>query len=180
MAPGTPLYPPLKEVHGTIDAAPAKVACLDIGLAGLPRPDVLFALGVDQPLYFSVHSVAARLAPEGAALIHAVRYLAPDEKPNRSRLIAELEGFVDLMQPGWRDYEKARQFLPAMPVISSIPLAAKGGMNGRPGVSVSKASGLFLCGDWVGPVGLLADAAAISGRSAGEAAAAFGGAIGLR
>jgi hypothetical protein len=131
--------PPLKEVHGTIDAA-----------------------------------------PEGAALIHAVRYLAPDEKPNRSRLIAELEGFVDLMQPGWRDYEKARQFLPAMPVISSIPLAAKGGMNGRPGVSVSKASGLFLCGDWVGPVGLLADAAAISGRSAGEAAAAFGGAIGLR
>jgi hypothetical protein len=60
-----------------------------------------------------------------------------------------------------------------MPVISSIPLAANGGMNGRPGVVFQDAEGLFISGDWVGSVGLLADAAAVSGRSAGEGAAAF-------
>ena len=60
-----------------------------------------------------------------------------------------------------------------MPVISSIPLAAKGGMNGRPRVAVQDADGLFICGDWVGSVGMLADAAAASGRSAGEAAVVF-------
>ena len=163
------LYPAL-----TTDAAPAKVACLDIGLARLPRPDILFALGVDRPLYVSVHSAAARLAPEGAALVHTVRYLEPHEKPDRDRLIAEPEGLLDLTQPGWRDYERARQFLPAMPAISAIPLAANGGMNGRPGVVVQNAEGLFIAGDWVGSVGLLADAAAVSGRCAGEAAAVFG------
>ncbi len=60
-----------------------------------------------------------------------------------------------------------------MPAISSIPLAAKGGMNGRPGVVVQNEEGLFIAGDWVGSVGLLAGAAAVSGRSAGNAAAVF-------
>jgi phytoene dehydrogenase-like protein len=169
--PAIMLYPALKNLLGTTDTVSAKVACLDIGLANLPRPNVLFALGVDRPLYFSVHSAAARLAPEGAALVHAMRYLEPSEKPDRNRLIAELEEFMDLTQPGWRDYERARQFLPAVPVISSIPLAAKGGTKGRPGVVVQ--NGLFICGDWVGSAGLLADTAAASGRSAGEAAAAL-------
>ncbi|MDQ8729175.1 hypothetical protein [Bradyrhizobium sp. LHD-71] len=144
----------------------------DLGLASLPRPDVLFALGVDRPL-FSVHSAAVRLAPEGAALVHTMRYLEPGEKPDRHRLIAELEEFMDLTQPGWREQERARQFLPAMPAISSIPLAATGDTNGRPGVVVQNGEGLFICGDWVGSAGLLSDAAALSGRSAGEAAVAF-------
>jgi hypothetical protein len=105
--------------------------------------------------------------------VHTARYLEPGERPDRGRLIAELEEFMDLTQPGWRDHERARQFLPAVPVISSIPLAAKGGMNGRPGVAVQNVEGLFISGDWVGSVGMLADAAAASGRSAGEAAAVF-------
>ncbi|HEX2889886.1 FAD-dependent oxidoreductase [Vineibacter terrae] len=167
------LYPALKDLRGTIDAVPAKVACLDIGLAHLPRPDVRFALGVDRPLYFSVHSAAARLAPEGAALVHTMRYLEPGETLDRDRLIAELEAYMDLVQPGWREVERARQFLPAMPVISAIPLAATNGLHGRPDIAAGNAEGLFICGDWVGPVGLLSDAAAASGRSAGEAAALF-------
>jgi len=60
-----------------------------------------------------------------------------------------------------------------MPVISSIPLAAKGGASGRPSFVVPDVDGLFISGDWVGPLGLLSDTAAASGRSAGEAAAAF-------
>lgn len=167
------LYPDLKNLLGMADAVPATVACLDLGLARLPRPDILFALGVDRPLYFSVHSAAARLAPEGAALVHAVRYLEPGEKPGRDRVLVELEAFLDLAQPGWRGEERARQFLPAMPAISAMPLAAAGGMSGRPPVAVPNHDGLFIAGDWIGPAGLLADAAAISGRSAGEAAAAF-------
>jgi phytoene dehydrogenase-like protein len=167
------LHPAIGNLHNATAAVPAKVACLDIGLASLPRPDILFALGVDRPLYFSVHSAAARLAPDGAALVHVTRYLEPGEKPDRRQLIAELEEFMDLTQPGWRDGERARQFLPAMPVSPSIPLAAGGGMNGRPDIAVQNAEGLFICGDWVGSVGMLADAAAASGRSAGEAAAAF-------
>ena len=80
----------------------------------------VFALGVDRPLYVSVHSAAARLAPEGAALVHAMRYLEPGETPERERLLAELEAFMDLTQPGWRAYERARQFLPAMTAMSAL------------------------------------------------------------
>jgi glycine/D-amino acid oxidase-like deaminating enzyme len=167
----TGLCPSLKDLPGATGVVPAKAACLDIGLARLPRPDILFALGVDRPLYFSVHSAAARLAPEGAALVHTMRFLEPDERPDRGQLISELEEFMDLTQPGWRDHERARQFLPAIPVMSSIPLAETGGMSGRPGIVVPYAEGLFIAGDWVGSVGLLADAAAGSGRAAGEAAA---------
>jgi phytoene dehydrogenase-like protein len=168
-AQATRLYPALQNLPG---AVPANVACLDIGLARLPRADVLFALGVDRPLYFSVHSAAARLAPDGAALVHAIRYLEPGEKPDRAQLCAELEAFIDLAQPGWRAHEVVRQFLPAMPAIASIPLAATGGLSGRPNIAVPHEAGLFIAGDWVGPAGMLADAAAMSGRSAGEAAAA--------
>jgi hypothetical protein len=36
----------------------------------MPDKNTLFALGVDRPLYFSVHSAIAKLAPESGALIH--------------------------------------------------------------------------------------------------------------
>lgn len=167
------LSPATRNLHCATEPIPARVACLDIGLARLPRPDILWALGVDRPLYFSVHSAAARLAPEGAALVHVMHYLEPGEKPDRDHIVGELEGLMDLTQPGWRDHERARQFLPVMPVITSIPLARAGGMNARPQVAIENVEGHFIAGDWVGPVGMLADAAAASGRSAGEAAAVF-------
>src|SRR5262249_3971291 len=43
---------------------PVRAACLNVALEYLPEPRALFALGVDRPLYFSVHSAAAKLAPE--------------------------------------------------------------------------------------------------------------------
>ena len=42
-----------------------RTACLDVALDRLPRPEARFALGLDQPTYFSVHSGAARLAESG-------------------------------------------------------------------------------------------------------------------
>ncbi|MBV9946830.1 MAG: hypothetical protein JOZ69_08290 [Myxococcales bacterium] len=51
-------------------------ACLDVGLAEQPRPDRLFALGIDRPTYLSVHSATARPAERGATL-HVMKYLDP-------------------------------------------------------------------------------------------------------
>src|SRR5262249_22188347 len=77
-------------------------ACLDVALARLPRPRATFALGIDEPLYFSVHSAVARLAPEGGALIQVARYLG-DDSPDPKRIEAQLEGLRDRLHPGWRD-----------------------------------------------------------------------------
>jgi hypothetical protein len=62
-------------------AIPVKAACLDVALARLPNEKMTFALGVDRPLYFSVHSRTATVAPPGAALVSAMRYLPPNEGP---------------------------------------------------------------------------------------------------
>ena len=82
---------------------PVRAACLDLALSRLPRPDRNFALGLDRPLYLSVHSAAAALAPPGGALIQVARYLAPGEPAPRDAMRDALEGWADVVQPGWRD-----------------------------------------------------------------------------
>jgi hypothetical protein len=113
------------------------------------------------------------LAPEGGALVHIMRYLQPDQQLDKALLIAELEGFADLVQPGWRSLVRASQFFWKMPVMCSEPLARFRGLAGRPSVAVPDFPGLYIAGDWVGSHSLLSDAAAASGRLAGELAAAF-------
>ena len=44
------------------EAKPIRLACLDVALSSLPDKDTLFAMGVDRPLYFSVHSAFAKIA----------------------------------------------------------------------------------------------------------------------
>lgn len=149
-------------------AIPLRAACLDLALSRLPVPSARFALGIDAPLYFSVHSAVAKLAPEGGALIHAAKYLAPgDTAENGVR--AELEALVDLLQPGWRDAVASARFLPKMTVVEAAPTAALGGLAGRPAVGVSELPGLYVAGDWVGEEGLLADASFASARTAAVA-----------
>jgi len=142
-------------------------ASLDIALTSLPKPGRTVAFGVDRPLYFSVHSAAAKLAPVDGAVIHASKYLAPDESGdgNSER---EIEGLVDLMQPGWRDRVVFRQFLPNLTVTHAELVADRGGARGRPGVAVD--DHIFIAGDWVGPRGQLSDAAAASAVEAANAA----------
>ncbi|MGD2132038.1 MAG: FAD-dependent oxidoreductase [Maricaulaceae bacterium] len=151
------------------NARPARAVTLDIGLSRLPRPDRTFALGVDSPTYFSVHSNIARLAPEGGALVHVARYLGPDEAP-APEMLAELETLLDLVQPGWREHLAAEQKLAGAVVSFDTPRAAAGGFKGRQPVDVGE--GLFVAGDWVSDEGLLSDAAFASGAEAGRAAAA--------
>src|SRR5260370_22179616 len=83
---------------------PVRHASLEVALTSLPRPKRIVAFGVDAPLYFSVHSAEARLAPEGGALIHASKYLAPDESAGDD-VEREIEAMFHMMHPGWRARE---------------------------------------------------------------------------
>ncbi len=145
---------------------PVKAACLDLGLRRLPDPRRLFVVGIDRPLYFSVHSASARLAPEGRAVVHVAKYLGP-EPADAKAVERELEEFCDVVQPGWRLEVERRRFLPSMLVTGALVEAGRA----RPGPEVPGVGELFLAGDWVGDEGMIADAAFASGREAGRLAA---------
>jgi len=147
---------------------PVKAACLDLALSRLPQPRATFALGIDRPLYLSVHSAVASLGPAGHAVIHVAKYLgrnASDPKADER----ELEGLMDLVQPGWRELVLQRRFLPDMLVAHAVPTAATGGLAGRPAPGVPHTNGLYVVGDWVGPHGMLADASLASAKQAAHA-----------
>jgi phytoene dehydrogenase-like protein len=149
-------------------ADPVQISCLDVALDRLPRPTALIALGIDRPLYASVHSAVARLAPDGGALIHVARYGSIDiESPVAVK--EELQGLLDGLQPGWRHRVVYERFLPNMTVSHAMVTAAQGGVRGRPGPGVADIPGLFVVGDWVGPEGMLGDAALSSARQAAGA-----------
>jgi phytoene dehydrogenase-like protein len=145
---------------------PVRLTCLDLGLSTLPSPEATFALGADQPTYFSVHSTIARLAPSAGAMAHVARYLAPAESPSAAHFAA-LEQLTDLLQPGWRDVEVRRQRLAAMVVAHDFPGFEARGQCGP--ITVQDAPGLFLAGDWIGAEGMLSDASAASARAAARA-----------
>ena len=147
---------------------PAKAAVLDVALAGLPRPANILAFGIDRPLYYSVHSATAKLAPEGGAVIHAAKYLNPLDTHDPRKDERQLERLLDMMQPGWREQIVTRRFLPAMTVTNAIPTAAMGGLAGRAGVEVKEIPGLYIVGDWVGSEGTLANAAVASAALAAK------------
>src|SRR5215472_17556454 len=102
---------------------PVRHATLDIGLRSLPNPRRLVAFGVDEPLYFSVHSAVARLAPAGGALLHVSKYLKPGETAGGETEQA-LEQLVDQLQPGWRHVLETKQFLPNLTVTQTMLTAS--------------------------------------------------------
>jgi phytoene dehydrogenase-like protein len=144
---------------------PIRLATLDVALRWLPKPAARVAFGIDTPLYFSVHSAFAQLAPEGGALIHVSKYLRPGELADR-RVERELETLMDMMQPGWRAVVESQQYLPALGVTHAEVTAAQGGVRGRPVARVPGYDNVWMAGDWVGPRGQLSDAAAASAADA--------------
>jgi hypothetical protein len=66
--------------------------------------------------------------------------------------------------PGWRAEVELERFLPNMTVVHSIA-----SVDGRPDVDALQLDGVALAGDWVGPEGMLADAAVASALRAAEA-----------
>lgn len=147
---------------------PVRAATLDLGLRRLPRPQTVVAFGLSRAVYFSVHSAVARLAPEGGALVHTIRYLGDDARGPQA-VEAELEALVDRAQPGWRDEVVERRFVPEFVVSNALVLAREDGLAGRPGVVVPERPGFFVAGDWIGPEGQLADASLASARAAAAA-----------
>lgn len=151
------------------ETRPVKVAVLDVALSALPKKGRTFGLGTDRATYVSVHSASARLAPEGGAVVHGMTYSPSGDARADER---ELEEALEQVQPGWRDHVVHRRFLPAMVASNDLVAAAKGGLAGRPDVAVKGAPGLFLAGDWVGPTGMLLDAALASAKRSATACAA--------
>jgi phytoene dehydrogenase-like protein len=149
---------------------PIRVATLDVALQSLPQPHATIAFGVDTPVYFSVHSAIARLAPAGGAMIHVSKYLRPGETAGRGDEI-ELETLMDTMQPGWRDLLVFKQYLPSLTVTHAGVTAAQGGLTGRPSSRAAAFDNVWIAGDWVGPRGQLSDASAASASEAARLAA---------
>ncbi len=149
-------------------AVPIRAACLDIALKFLPHPKATFALSLSQPLYLSVHSAAAQLAPAGGALIHVAKYLPTAHTTTAQEDEQELEALLDLVQPGWRAALVERRFLPELIVAHAIPLTEWRGTMERPGPDVPEVAGLYVVGDWVGNEGQLADASFASAKQAAE------------
>ena len=168
-ADGIVLAIPAKEVERITgvpltEGTPARAACLDLGLRRLPDGAASFALGLDTPVYFSVHSLYARgLAPEGGALVQIAKYLDRNAAGSRD----ELESVADLAMPGWRKEVEVSRFLPDMTVVHAIPEAGRG----RPDVDTLKMPGVMVAGDWVGPEAMLGDGAVASGLRAARSLA---------
>jgi phytoene dehydrogenase-like protein len=134
-------------------------ACLDAGLRRVPVPG--YVLGIDVPVYASVQAPPARQAPAGQAVVAAVRYGATDAKADRAALEAHLA------RAGVREEDVVTsRFLARMVVAGAAPVAALGGLRSRPAVDATGLPGVYLAGDWVGPTGLIADAALASARVA--------------
>jgi glycine/D-amino acid oxidase-like deaminating enzyme len=148
---------------------PARVACLDVGLAAVP--DVGILLGIDRPIYLIRHAPPADLAPPGAAVVHAMWYLRSDEDPTPAEARAFLGEHCRVagVDP---DTAEEQRYLHRMVACGALPTPGRLGMAGRPGVADTGIDGVLVAGDWVGPEGHLADAALVSGEYAGRQAVA--------
>jgi phytoene dehydrogenase-like protein len=130
---------------------PAEISSLDLGLRSLPK-NRTFALGIDEPTYFSKHSPPKHA---GGKLMTAMSYAGAP--------LADLERLADTVLPGWREEAILHRHLPRM-----VPVGAVASPTRRP--PVTHEPGLYLAGDWIGDEGWLSDAALASGAAAAKAA----------
>lgn len=145
---------------------PVKGASLDISLSQLPHPKKLFALDMNEPLYYSVHSNIARLSEHGnTSIVHVFKYYHPDDDIDSIKVRNELEHFLETLQPGWKDYVMTSRFLPNIIVNQRLPLVGHEQHFQR---SETDIPGLYIAGDWASPDYILSEGAAFSGKQAAE------------
>jgi phytoene dehydrogenase-like protein len=156
--------PALRRIVDTI--IPVQIACLDVALNSLPRSCYPVVQHLERPMFLSTQSLYARIAPQGGALIHTFKQLDPAHPTDPHEDERELEGMLDIVQPGWRDALVKRIFLPRIEAVGALPTVSSGGFAGRPGVSASGIANLYLAGDWIGDEGYLVDASMASARQA--------------
>ncbi len=138
-------------------------ACLDLGLDRIPRPG--WVLGVDTPLYATLQSPPAHMAPDGGAVAAVIRYGARSAEVDRYDL--EAHARLAGIDPA---AALVTRFLARMVVAATQPQARLGGLAARPAVTATGQRAIAICGDWVGAVGMLADASLASGAAAGTVA----------
>lgn len=140
-------------------ARPCTAAVLDLGLRG-EWPGPRFALNLDEPIYLSVHSDAAAVAPAGHTLLSLIWYRRSDDELPAAQLRERLERCVRRWLPDFEQAVVVEQFLPSITVAHDLPQASRGGLPGRAPTRLGE--GLHLVGDWVGDRGLLLDASMAS------------------
>jgi phytoene dehydrogenase-like protein len=144
-----------------------RAACLDVALSRLPEPGTPLLIGADEPLYLSVHTAYARLAPGSGAVVQLLRY-DDGAAPAGAAVHERLRELLDLAQPGWREQVLHERFAPRMLVAHHLPAPGEG-LQARPGPRDTGLPGVLIAGDWVGPVGWLAGASLASGVAAARA-----------
>lgn len=160
--------------HPYADGYAATAGVLDLGLATLPdRP---FVIGMDEPVYLSNHGFPRGMVPEGGASVSLAEYHAVGRTEDAGSLErtdgrARLRAFAAHAGITHEQIVEER-YLHRMTVVTAIPTAATGGLDGRPGVAVPERPGVFVAGDWVGRRGHLADAVLASAEEAALAAVA--------
>jgi phytoene dehydrogenase-like protein len=160
------LTPVLGQSRFAAAARPCTAAVLDLGLRGA-WPGPRFALDLDQPIYLSVHSDAAAVAPAGHTLLSLIWYRSGDEQLSAAELRERLEQQVRRWMPNFEQAVVVEQFLPDITVAFDLPEASRGGLPGRAPTQVGE--GLYLVGDWVGDRNLLLDASMASATRVCEA-----------
>jgi phytoene dehydrogenase-like protein len=145
---------------------PVPIACLDLALSSLPCPQHPVVIDVQHPYFLTVQSEFARLAPQGGAVAHCFKQIDPRDPGDPHLDRADLERFMDRVQPGWRERVVECHFLPRISGSSVLPLAASGGMLGRAWHHLESATNVYFAGDWVGPRGWLVDVTMASARAA--------------
>jgi phytoene dehydrogenase-like protein len=156
------LLPQLAQNSTLSTLAPNLLACLDVCLRRLPNPKRTFALGIDEPIYLSVHSSAAKLGPEGTAVLHAGYYF--NGTGNQTAMESRLEELLDQVQPGWRNEVVYRRYLPHMVASYGTPTAIRNGASGLDNPRVG--NNVYLCGDYIGSGAQLVDCSTASALQA--------------
>ncbi|MDD9269346.1 NAD(P)/FAD-dependent oxidoreductase [Paenibacillus sp. GCM10023248] len=136
-------------------------ACLDVALKRLPKPKQQFAYGIDQTILLSNYSRAAYLSDDSAQVISLIKYQGKEPDPDKD--LQELEGVLDLMQPGWREELIVKQYLPKMTVCHDFMHMKR---RENPGPAVPEVQGLYVAGEWASHGEVLVDAATASAKRA--------------
>jgi phytoene dehydrogenase-like protein len=161
------LAPVLGQTNFAGAARPSTAAVLDLGLRG-EWPGPRFALDLDNPIYISVHSDAAKVAPAGHTLLSLIWYRRHEEELSAEQLRERLDAHVRRWMPSFEQAVVVEQFLPSITVAHDLPLASREGCRAPSRLG----EGLHLVGDWVGDRGLLLDASMASAARACEAISA--------
>ncbi|WP_078381778.1 phytoene desaturase family protein [Sutcliffiella halmapala] len=150
------------------NARPLYGSCLDVALKQLPNPSAIFVLGLDEPLYYSNHSVSVKLSDNGSHILHTMKYNDSNRHTDATEDEKRLLQLLDLLQPGWEKEVVATRFSHNVLIAHDSRTIHHYGGGPAPSPIVPEVYGLFVTGDWVGAEGRLADNAMASAKLAVE------------